>query len=132
MPFYKRTTDEILVAPNSVIGPSYELQAQSHADNNYPIDGWYWFASLDDAMIFFASLNTTASVSPRQIRQALTRASLREDVESAIADSDQDTKDWWAWATSFERNHPKVAMMGTALGQTTEQLDALFALAASL
>ena len=73
-----------------------------------------------------------APVSPRQIRQALTRVDLRAAVEAAIAAGDQDGKDWWEFATQFERPHPKVIDMGHALGQTDAQLDALWELAASL
>lgn len=72
------------------------------------------------------------SVSPRQIRQALSRAGLRTAVESAVAAGDQDTKDWWEFATEFERTHPMVVGMGAALGQTALQLDSLFTLAATL
>jgi hypothetical protein len=73
-----------------------------------------------------------APASPRQIRQALTRAGLRQAVEGAIAAGDQDTKDWWEFATQFERQHARVIAMGAALGQTDAQLDALWALAVSL
>lgn len=71
-------------------------------------------------------------LTPRQIRQALTRVGLRSAVETAIASGDQDTKDWWGFATQFERQHPKVAEMGYALGQTDAEMDALWGLAASL
>lgn len=72
------------------------------------------------------------SVSPRQIRQALTAAGLRTQIETAVAASDQDTKDWWEFATTFERAHPMVIGMATELGITTTELDDLFILAASL
>ena len=73
-----------------------------------------------------------APVSPRQIRQALTRATLRSAVETAIASGDQDTKDWWEFATQFERQHPMVVAMGKSMKQTDAQMDALWQLAASL
>ena len=73
-----------------------------------------------------------APVSPRQIRQALTRAGLRASVESAVAAGDQDIKDWWEFATSFERSNSHVIEMGSALGVTSEQLDGLWTLAAGL
>lgn len=72
------------------------------------------------------------SVSPRQIRQALTRTNLRTQVESAVASGDQDLKDWWEFATSFERSNIHVIEMGQALGVSPTQLDDLFVLAASL
>lgn len=72
------------------------------------------------------------SISPRQIRQALSRAGLRASVEAAVVAGDQDLKDWYAFSAPFERNHPQVLNMGSALGQTPEQLDDLWALGATL
>ena len=76
-------------------------------------------------------------VSPRQIRQALNRVpygevALRQAVEAAVAAGDQDTKDWWEFATVFERTNPQVIGMGQVLGVSSEQLDDLWTLAASL
>jgi len=72
------------------------------------------------------------SVSPRQIRQALTRAGLRASVEAAVAAGDQDTKDWYEFATAFERSNPVVAALGAALNVSDAQLDDLWILADSL
>jgi len=73
-----------------------------------------------------------SSVSPRQIRQALTRAGLRVAVEAAVAAGDQDLNDWWEFSTNFERLNTQVQAMGTALGMTDLQLDDLWTLAGSL
>lgn len=73
-----------------------------------------------------------SSVSPRQIRQALTAAGLRAGVEAAVATGDQDLKDWWEFATAFERGHPMVIGMSTGLGVTEQQLDELFVVAGGL
>ena len=81
----------------------------------------------------FAALpKVFAPISPRQIRQALTAAGLRTAVEGAVAAGNQDLKDWWEFASSFERGHPMVVGMGTALGKTSAEFDALFTLGASL
>lgn len=72
------------------------------------------------------------AVSPRQVRQALTQVGLRNAVETAVATSSQDTKDWWEFATQFERCNPEVVAMGIALGQTNEQLDNIWIIAGSL
>lgn len=72
------------------------------------------------------------TVSPRQIRQALTRAGLRASVEAAVAAGDQDLQDWWEFATEFQRGNTHVAAMATALDVTSRQLDDLWTLAASL
>ena len=76
--------------------------------------------------------NFAIVVSPRQIRQALTKAGLRAQVEAAVANGDQDLKDWWEFATTFERSNPLVINMGLALNVTTEELDNLFVLASTL
>ncbi len=71
-------------------------------------------------------------VSPRQIRQALTASNLRSQVESAVANGDQDLKDWWEFSTSYESNHPEVQGMATSLNISNEQVIQLFELARSL
>lgn len=73
-----------------------------------------------------------ADLTPRQIRMALTRAGLRNDVEAAVAAGDQDLKDWWEFTQFFGRDHPQVVAMGVALNQTTAQIDALWNLGATL
>jgi len=72
------------------------------------------------------------SVSPRQIRQALTRAGLRASVEAAVLAGDPDLKDWWEFSTQFERVNTQVTAMGSTLGVTEQQLDDLWILASSL
>lgn len=72
------------------------------------------------------------SVSPRQIRQALNAAGLRSTVEGFVATGDQDTKDWWEFATAFERTHPRLTAAISALGMTDAQADALFIAAGKL
>jgi len=71
-------------------------------------------------------------ITPRQIRQALTAAGLRESVESGVAAGSQDLKDWWEFSDSFERMHPEVIAFGIALKKSDKELDALWALGASL
>ncbi len=75
---------------------------------------------------------TTIIVTPRQIRQALTALGLRDLVEQAISTSEQDVKDWWEFASSFEEDHPQVVAMAQALLVSDEQLHALFVKATSL
>jgi len=72
-------------------------------------------------------------LTPRQIRMALTQAGLRNQVESAVtASTDQTLKDWWGYSETFQRNHPMVLTMATGLGQTPAQIDALWKLGATL
>ena len=75
-------------------------------------------------------------VSPRQIRQAMSRVGLRQAVEDAIAAAsaggDQDTKDWYEFATEFVRTNPHVIALAASLNVSVAQLDALWTLADSL
>lgn len=72
------------------------------------------------------------SVDDLQIRLALNASGLREAVELAVLGSDQSTKDWWDRASNFKRLNPMVVALGAALGKTDEELDGLWALAATL
>lgn len=71
-------------------------------------------------------------ISPRQIRMAMTQLGLRSVVEAAVAAGDQDLKDWYEFSTFFERNHPQVLATAAALNVDDTQLDALWALGATL
>lgn len=72
-------------------------------------------------------------VSPWQMRKALNQLNLRQAVEATVSFSnDQTIKDGWEFATSFVRNDPLVITLGSQLGKTEAELDALFELAASL
>lgn len=73
-----------------------------------------------------------APISPRQIRQALTRVGLRNAVEAAVAAGDQDLKDWYEFSTAFERLNPQVVVMGEALSVSPASLDDLWTLGAQL
>ncbi len=50
--FYKLDGD-LLFGPNFVLNVNYELRRESYADHTYPIDGWYWFDSVELANAFF-------------------------------------------------------------------------------
>jgi hypothetical protein len=71
-------------------------------------------------------------ISPRQFRQSLTHFDFRSNVEAAVAASDQDTKDWYAVATQFERHHPLVISMAQALGYSAAQIDEVWTYGAAL
>jgi hypothetical protein len=91
-----------------------------------------WLADGNTPLPYVTPPPVIAPVSPRQIRQALTRAGLRASVEAAVAAGDQDLKDWWEFSTTFERLNPQVTAMGAALGVSDAQLDDLWTLASTL
>jgi hypothetical protein len=49
--FYRREEDNLVYGPNFVLGPyqAYELKREKKDEYTYPIDGWYWFDSEEDA-----------------------------------------------------------------------------------
>jgi len=71
-------------------------------------------------------------ITPWQLRKALNQFGLRAAVEAAVAQADQNTKDGWEFATEFRRDDAMLNAMAGALGMTSEQLDDLFHLAATL
>ena len=68
----------------------------------------------------------------RSLAFALLEAGLYEQVKAAALSSPQG-EIWWSTAqsTTVQRDHPFVAALATAVGQTPEQIDAIFAAAAS-
>lgn len=73
-----------------------------------------------------------ASCTPLQMRRALNAAGLRSSVEAAVADSPQDVKDAWDFASIILRDDPIIAGMAAALGKSSADVDALFIAAAQL
>ena len=50
MPFYKLESPEVLhVAPNYVLNQNYQLKASNYQDYTYPVDGWWWFDTDQEA-----------------------------------------------------------------------------------
>ena len=49
--FYKidPETGELLYAPNAVYGPGFTLLQDEKEQHQYPVDGWHWFDSEDEA-----------------------------------------------------------------------------------
>lgn len=72
------------------------------------------------------------SVDAGQIRRALTRVGLRAPLEAAIANGTQDLKDYYQYSNMFVRTHPLVIEMGATLGASSNDLDNLWLLAATL
>jgi len=71
-------------------------------------------------------------VTPWQIRKALNASGLRATIEGAVAASSQEVKDAWEYALEFRRDNPLIEGLAVSLGKTSEELDDLFRLAASL
>ena len=51
--FYKLDGTDLLHGPNYVLSGSYNLYKEEKDTYNYPIGGWYWFDSEEQARIYF-------------------------------------------------------------------------------
>lgn len=76
-------------------------------------------------------------VTPRQIRQAMVLSGISmASIDAAIDALPEPTKSLarieWEYSTMFIRSNPLVGQIGMALNKTPEELDALWALAATL
>ena len=47
--FYKLDGDQLLYGPNFVINANYELKRENKDQYTYPVDGWYWFDTEQQA-----------------------------------------------------------------------------------
>lgn len=71
-------------------------------------------------------------ISAWQIRKALNVTGLRDQIEAAVAVASRDVQDGWATAREFERTHPLIVQMVSALGLSDAEVDAVFELGATL
>lgn len=84
------------------------------------------------AQIDAAVEKSRQSVSPLQAKTALLRQGLLDDVEAMIAASPREIQLAWNEALMFGRNSPLINSLGASLGLSSQQIDDLFALAATL
>jgi hypothetical protein len=49
--FYKKDNEELLYAPNIVEGNGFVLVKQDKDQYEYPIEGWKWFDSKEEAKL---------------------------------------------------------------------------------
>ena len=71
-------------------------------------------------------------VSAWSFRKALNRLGLRAQVDAALVNADQDTKDGWAIATEYWSTDPLILAMTAALGKTEAEMLQVFELAGTL
>lgn len=51
--FYLVENNNLLYAQNFIKNSSFEINRNEKDSYTYPINGWYWFDSEEDARIFF-------------------------------------------------------------------------------
>ena len=55
--FYKLDSEILLYGPRFVLNANYELRKETHTEHTYPIDGWYWFDTEQEAKDFFGIID---------------------------------------------------------------------------
>lgn len=51
--FYKNEDGNLLTGPNFVLSGSYNLYRDEKDTYTYPVGGWYWFDTIEEACAFF-------------------------------------------------------------------------------
>ena len=51
--FYKNEDGLVLHGPNYVLNMDYELYKETKDEHAYPVDGWFWFDSEEEAYAAF-------------------------------------------------------------------------------
>ena len=136
--YYKRE-DDILQQATEVFGPDFSLLSDNRAEHDYPVDGWYWFDSLDAAMIALLAQTEVENGVPQSVTSFQARAALHiggwlDRVETLMADPNTDpvARIAWEYAQELQRQSPTVAAFAAALGLTDWQVDELFIQAAQI
>ena len=95
---YYRWTGTTLEQTPSEYAPGYTLTEANHAEHTYPVNGWRWFDTLDEARQYYglpAADGSVISVSPYQARVALIDAGLLDAVNAAVTAADAKTRAAW-------------------------------------
>lgn len=71
------------------------------------------------------------TLTPRQFRLALLQVGLLDDVEAMTAQS-REHQIYFEYSLDFERNHPLLVTMASAIGLSDTQIDDLFILGGAL
>ena len=144
--YYKRNGDAIQSA-NGVHSPEYSLTAETHADHAYPVDGWYWFDSLDEALDKFPRAAATQSVLAWQARYLLATmpAVTAGPLASVPGENLLDQIDAFAGqalvapdlekfrgATTWQRTDPMLVQLSALAGMDAAAIDAWFEAAAHI
>lgn len=51
MAFYRIENESLFKAEDNIFGPGYDLLLQDYETYEYPLCGWYWFDTDEDAKI---------------------------------------------------------------------------------
>jgi hypothetical protein len=73
-----------------------------------------------------------SSVTPLQIRRALLTQGLLDDVQAFVEASPLDVRLAWEYAVQIDRHNELIAAAAASIGASSEEVDDLFRLAATL
>jgi hypothetical protein len=79
-----------------------------------------------------AEMRCGMSVTPLQIRRALLRAGLLDDVTAFVEAADLETRMAWEYAVQIDRGNALISAAAASIGATDADVDELFRLAAAL
>lgn len=124
MPYYKRQGNSLMMAPEFVSGPGFELSHENRTNETYPTDGWYWFDTLDEA--FVALTVDTPRITRAQAKAWLILNGLIDQVQpliDAIPDPVQRAlvQNDWDERLHFEADNPTLVALATGLGRGSEE-----------
>lgn len=51
--FVKNDNDSLIIGDNFVYAPTFTLTKETKDEFMYPIEGWYWFETIEEANEFF-------------------------------------------------------------------------------
>lgn len=51
MAFYRIESGSLIKSEDSLFGPGFDLLVQDHDTYEYPIYGWYWFDTDEEAQV---------------------------------------------------------------------------------
>jgi hypothetical protein len=82
--FYKKEETEILFAPNIVNGPNYMLVLADKDEYDYPIDGWIYANSFDEAIAYFVA-NSGNQISPFDVQPENIKLAVNREDEAEFS-----------------------------------------------
>lgn len=129
MAYYKRDGESLLRADLFVASTGYELHSDNHNSESYPVDGWYWFDTLDQALEFFrnTAAEETVIVTASQLRKAFLHFDLLEAVDAICNTPGQEALYIdWEYKDEFHSDNPLVLAVGAQLGKTPEEVKEIF------
>lgn len=116
-----RISDNKVVAPASnTDDPDYLAYCQWANGGGVPVDDG------------FVSRVVPNTATPKNIRLALTRMGLRQNIEEFVAASDQDVKDTWEKAIEIRIDDPLIQALPMIIGVPWTTVEDAFILASSL